>query len=126
MPVLLRCHLRWWLQTVLQSHWVHRRGFSPAERITLAILDQIRDATQAHGMKFVLIMISRRMRDKPSDTETFLLQWAEKTGTPVVNLRENYLAMPAAERHELFAGHWTPYGASVTAELLANKIQGIL
>src|SRR3954471_14009492 len=49
MPSYLWCHLRWWLQTVLQSHWVHRRGFSPAERITLAILDQIRDATQTRA-----------------------------------------------------------------------------
>jgi hypothetical protein len=125
-PSYLWCHSHWWIQTLLESPRMPWPGYSPAERVTLAILDRMRDESRAHGMEFLLMIISRRMRDKPNHTESLLLQWAQKSGTPVLNLRNEYLRLPVAARHELFAGHWTPYGATVTAEILATKIHEML
>ena len=48
---------------------------------------------------------------------------AARTGTPFLNLRAAYVKLPDAERARLYSGHWTPYGADVTARLLADVLR---
>jgi hypothetical protein len=50
------------------------------------------------------------------------VHWAERTHTLIVNARLADLALPESDRHRLYAGHWTPYGAAVTAQLLTERI----
>jgi hypothetical protein len=100
-----------------------------AGRVTLAILNTMRQATREHGATLVLIVIPRPITGMASDTEHMLVRWARETETPVLNLREEYLKLPEARRANLYwnrtslyHGHWTPYGATVTAQALAPKV----
>jgi hypothetical protein len=94
----------------------------PAGRVTLAILDAMRGAVLSRGMQLVLMTIPRPILPQPTTTEDLLVQWAKRTRTPILNTRQAYLAMPESDRKRLYAGHWTPYGAAVTAGLLAERI----
>lgn len=96
---------------------------TPAGRVTLAILDAMRQAVLSRGMRFVLMTISRPVLPRPSKTEELLVRWAARTGTPVLNTRRAYLELPEPDRARLYAGHWTPYGAAVTAQLLAEQVR---
>jgi hypothetical protein len=94
-----------------------------AGAVTLALVDAMRQATIAHGARFVLTTIPRPITRRGSDTEHMLEAWAERTRTPFLSLRAAYLRMPDAERARLYRGHWTPYGADVTAQLLADVLR---
>jgi hypothetical protein len=94
----------------------------PAGRVTLAILDALREAVVSRGMRLVLLTIPRPVRPQPTTTEDLLVRWAARTRTAIVNGRLAYLALPESDRKRVFAGHWTPYGAAVTARVLAERI----
>jgi len=94
-----------------------------AGRVTLHILDAMREAVLSRGAQFVLMFIPRPITPQGSDTERMLLRWGEATGTPMVNLRTAYLKLPAVERERLYNGHWTRDGAHVTAGLLAAALR---
>jgi hypothetical protein len=94
-----------------------------AGAVTVALLDAMREASVAHGARFVLMTIPRPITRRGSDTERMLAAWAARTGTPLLNLRAAYVKLPDAERARLYAGHWTPYGADVTARLLADELR---
>lgn len=96
---------------------------TPAGRVTVAILDAMSQAVLSRGMRFVLMTISRPVLPRPSRTEELLVRWAARTGTPVLNTRRAYLELPEPDRARLYAGHWTPYGAATTAQLLAERIR---
>jgi hypothetical protein len=55
-----------------------------------------------------------------------LSNWAGRTSTPLINLREAYLRLAQAEQARLYAGHWTAYGAAVAAQVLAEEIRNVL
>ncbi len=93
--------------------------------VTLAIVEAMREASIAHGARFVLTTIPRPITRRGSDTERMLAAWAARTGTPFLNLRAAYLTLPDAERARLYSGHWTPYGADVTARLLAGELRRV-
>jgi hypothetical protein len=97
-----------------------------AGRVTLAILDAMREAVVSRGAAFVLMSIPRPILPRPSDTELLLARWAARTNTPLLNLRTAYLALPDTERHRLYRGHWTPEGAAVTARLVAGEVRQAL
>lgn len=97
-----------------------------AGSVTLAILDAMREAVAAQGARFVLMSIPRPITRRGSDTERMLAAWAARTGTPFLNLRAAYLKLPKAERARLYSGHWTPYGADVTARLLADELRRVI
>jgi hypothetical protein len=94
-----------------------------AGRVTLHVLDAMRDAVLSRGAQFVLMLIPRPITAQGSDTERMLQRWGAATGTPVVNLRTAYLRLPPVERDRLYDGHWTPHGAHVTAGLLAAALR---
>jgi hypothetical protein len=94
-----------------------------AGRVTLHILDAMREAVLSRGVQFVVMIIPRPISAHGSDTERMLHRWGARTGTPMVNLRTAYLRLPAVERDRLYDGHWTPYGAQVTARLLAAALR---
>lgn len=94
-------------------------------RVTLAILDAMRDAVQDRRAAFVLMTIPRPILPRGSDTELMLAKWAQRTATPFLDLRTAYLELPAAERERLYSGHWTAHGAAVTARLLAEKLRSL-
>src|SRR5262249_27044975 len=94
-----------------------------AGRVTLHILDAMREAVLSRGAQFVLTIIPRPITARGSDTERMLRRWGAATGTPVVNLRTAYLRLPPVERDKLYDGHWTAYGAQVTARLLAAALR---
>lgn len=94
--------------------------------VTLAILNAMREAVIARGARFVLMSIPRPITRRGSDTERMLAAWAARTGTPFLNLRAAYLKLPDAERARLYRGHWTPYGADVTARLLADELRRVV
>ena len=97
-----------------------------AGAVTLALVDAMREATIAHGARFVLMTIPRPITRRGSDTEHMLAAWAARTGTPFLSLRAAYLKLPDDERARLYSGHWTPYGADVTARLLADVLRRAL
>ncbi len=97
-----------------------------AGAVTLALVDAMREATVAHGARFVLMTIPRPITRRGSDTEHMLAAWASRTGTPFLSLRAAYLRLPDDERARLYSGHWTPYGADVTARLLADVLRRAL
>jgi hypothetical protein len=94
--------------------------------VTLAILDAMREAVIARGARLVLMSIPRPITRRGSDTERMLAAWGARTGTPFLNLRAAYLKLPDAERARLYRGHWTPYGADVTARLLADELRRVV
>jgi hypothetical protein len=94
-----------------------RRG-----RVTLAILDAMRDAVVQHHTQFFLLIIPRWVVRWGTGNERMLRRWAERTGTAALVLREAYLELPATERAGLYHGHWTAKGARVTAQLLATEL----
>ena len=96
-----------------------------AGRVTLAILDVMRQAVLSRRAVLVLMTIPRPILPRGSDTERMLATWAQRTGTPFLNLRTAYLELPAAERGQLYRGHWTAHGAAVTARLLAEKLRSL-
>ena len=96
-----------------------------AGRVTLAILDAMHAGAAGHGATFVLMSIPRPILPRGSDTERLLAGWARRTNTPFVNLRAAYLTLPSDQRERLYRGHWTPFGAGVTARLLAERIRAL-
>ena len=100
-------------------------GHTRAGAVTLAIVEAMREAVVGHGARFVLMTIPRPITRRGSDTERMLAAWAARTGTPFLNLRAAYLKLPDAERARLYSGHWTPYGADVTARLLADELRRV-
>ena len=95
--------------------------------MTLAILDTMLQESQSHGLRLVLMIIPEpQLRSDPSKVEVLLSNWAGKTGTPLIKLRETYLRLAEADRARLYTGHWTVYGAGVVAEVLAEKIREVL
>jgi hypothetical protein len=95
---------------------------TPAGRVTLAILDVMHEAVRGRGMQFVLMPIPQGVNARPTTTEDLLVRWAGRTRTPLVNARLSYLALPEGDRERVYSGHWTPYGAAVTARVLAERI----
>jgi hypothetical protein len=91
--------------------------------VTLAILDVMRAEITRRGATLVLADIPRPIMPRPSDTERMLEDWARRTGTPFLSLREAYLELPPAERATLYLGHWTPSGAAVTARSVAERLR---
>jgi hypothetical protein len=96
-----------------------------AGAVTLAIVEAMREAVVGQGARFVLMTIPRPITRRGSDTERMLAAWAARTGTPFLNLRSAYLQLPEAERTRLYISHWTPYGADVTARLLADELRRV-
>ena len=128
------CVLRFWcaLQVITQ-HWARVSPLGPpleytqAGKVTLAILDAMLQESRSHGLQLILMIIPpSKLRSEPSKVEVLLSKWAERTGTPLIKLREAYLRLAKAERARLYAGHWTAYGAAVTAQVLAEKIRNVL
>jgi hypothetical protein len=94
-----------------------------AGAVSIRILDAARLATLDRGMRLMVMIIPYQKFDQaPSKEELLVSRWAKRTGTPFVNLREAYLQLPANERQKLYVGHWTPYGAAVTASLVAPRV----
>jgi hypothetical protein len=95
--------------------------------VTLAILDAMLQASRSRGRQVVLMIIPpRQLRPNPSKVEELLSNWAGRTRTPLIDLREAYLRLPQEEQARLYAGHWTAYGAAVAAQVLAEKIRDML
>jgi len=86
------------------------------------LLDAMRAAVGERDARLVLMTIPRR----GSAVERLLVAWAERTGTPLLNLRTAYLAMPDDVRSRLYHGHWTAEGAAVTARLLAARLRSTM
>jgi hypothetical protein len=95
---------------------------TPAGAVTLAILDAMREAVVGHGARLVLMSIPSGVTRRGSHAAGMLVRWAARTGTPFLNLREAYLKRPDGEHAQLYSGHWTPYGADLTARLLAAEL----
>ena len=98
---------------------------TPAGRVTLALLDAMRDAVVGRDAVFVLMSIPRPILARASDTERLLAGWAARTRTPFLNLRAAYLELPPSDRHRLYAGHWSAFGAAVTARLVADELRAV-
>jgi hypothetical protein len=128
------CVLRSWCALqVLTQHWARVSSWGPAlertraGKVTLAILDMMLQESRSHGLRLVLMIIPEpELRSNPSKVEVLLSNWAGKSGTPLIKLRETYLRLAEADRARLYAGHWTVYGAAVAAEVLAEKIREVL
>jgi hypothetical protein len=121
------CYIRsWCVAQGIAENLLSDLERSRAGRVTLAILDTMRTESRNRGMAFVVMNIPRRIRKTPSQTEAMLSRWARRTGTPLLNLREAYLRLPAPDQARLYRGHWTVYGTEVTAQLLANKIREVV
>jgi hypothetical protein len=126
-PELPLCYLRsWCMAQGIAENLLGDLEHTRAGRVTLAILDTMREASRSRGMAFVVMSIPRRIRESPSETEAMLSRWAARTGTPLLNLRESYLQLPAQDQARLYAGHWTVYGTQVTAQLLAKKVRDVM
>jgi hypothetical protein len=127
------CVLRSWcaLKVIIQ-HWARVSPWVSLEytrvgQVTLAILNAMLQESRSHGLQLMLMIIPpQQLPSSPSKVEMFLSDWAEKTGTPLLKLREAYLRLPQAERARLYTGHWTAYGATVSAQILAEEIRNTL
>jgi hypothetical protein len=87
----------------------------------------MRQDSHTHGVKLILMTIpSQHFKSRPTRVESLLTGWAAETGTPLLNLREAFIKMPSEDQARLYIGHWTPYGAAVTARLLADKIYELM
>lgn len=125
----LWCTAQWIAETLAFDLPVPRdMEWTTAGQVTLAILDQMREAVSARGMVFVLMTIPAERDLRPSATkiERMCERWAARTGTPMINLRRAYLTLPAEDRERLYAGHWTPYGAAETARMVADRLPALL
>jgi hypothetical protein len=117
------CAIEWLVQRIARvTPWVPLEYTAPG-KVTLGILDTILQESRSHGMKFVLMTIPpQRFKPTPSKVESLLTNWAGRTETPMVNLREAFLKLPKEDRARLYHGHWTAYGAALSAKILAQKI----
>jgi len=123
----------WCALQVITQHFARVSPWGPAlehtrvGKVTLAILDTMLQESQSHGLRLVLMIIPEpQLRSNPSKVEVLLSNWAGKTATPLIKLRETYLRLAEADRARLYTGHWTVYGAGVAAEVLAEKIREVL
>jgi len=94
-------------------------------RVTLAILDAMRDAVVRHDARFILLIIPRQALPWRTGIDRMLRRWAQQTGTPMLDLHDAYLRVGAAERKRLYKTHWTAKGARLTAELLAAQLRAL-
>jgi hypothetical protein len=126
-PELPLCYVRSWCAAQgIAENLLSDVERSRAGRVTLAILDTMREESRNRGMAFVLMSIPRRIRQTASETEVMLSRWAYRTSTPFLNLREAYLRLPAPDQARLYDGHWTVYGTQLTAQLLAKRIREVI
>jgi len=133
-PAWPSCVLRSWCALqILAQHWARVSPLGPpleftrAGTVTLAILDTMLQESRSHGLQLILMIIPpSKLQSSPSKVEVLLSKWADRTGTPLINLREAYLRLAQAERARLYSAHWTAYGAAVAAQVLAEKIRNVL
>lgn len=111
-----------WQQMVITFSPLGDLAHTAPGRVSLGILEAMRRAVRAHGESFILMTIPRPIRRHADDVEAMLTRWARESGTPYLNLRKAYLALPPTERARLYGEHWTPTGSAVTARLLARRI----
>jgi hypothetical protein len=124
------CALRFWcaLQSLLETVTAVVPGL-PLERtnggrVTLAILDAMLEESRSRGLQFVLMAIPpAKLGSSPSKVEALLSNWAQKNRTPLINLREAFLKLDPEAQARLYFGHWTPYGVTVVAHVLAETIR---
>ena len=96
-------------------------------RLTRAILDQTRRETKNAGAELLLVFIPWSIDEQLRSVEGLLADWAGTSGTPFLNLRENFEALPREKTDRLYGdpgegGHWTPLGHRAAAEAIASMI----
>jgi hypothetical protein len=100
-----------------------RTWWSPRWPVTEAILDKIARTTRDHGARLLLLYIPSTADRQREDTEIFIEGWAARTGTPLLNLRDVFAALPDPDRRRVYRFHWTPYGHDVVARALRDLIE---
>jgi len=94
-----------------------------AGAVTLAILDAVRRDVDNHGARLLVVYIPRGPGARRSRAERLVTRWAAHSGTPLLDLRLAYRALPRAARTRLYHVHWTAYGAAASARLVAAAIR---
>jgi hypothetical protein len=113
-------------ELILQTPHLPPLELTRAAQVTLALLDTMRTASINRGMLFIVMNIPRRLYSEPTKVETLIRRWAERSGTPFINLREKFLQLPKDDQQRLYSGHWTPYGAKMAAKEVASAILDIM
>ena len=113
-------------ELLLQTPQLAPLELTRAAQVTLALLDTMRTASVNRGMLFIVMNIPRRLYSEPTRVETLIRGWAERSGTPFINLREKFLQLPEDDQQRLYSGHWTPYGAKMAAKEVASAILDVM
>ena len=90
--------------------------------VTRAILDAARRESEATGARFLVVYIPHEIDRWATAVETAVVDWAEETGTHLLNLRPVFATAPEAEWRTLYDGHWTAKGHEVAATAIRDYI----
>jgi hypothetical protein len=110
------------------NHILNKTKLRPLKKreewmVTEAIFDQIKKECENRGSEFILVNIPLGVHEKPSPVESAVSDWAERTKTHYVGLREAFDSLPEADKTKIYDGHFTPFGHQVTANAIASLIE---
>jgi hypothetical protein len=122
---------RSYVAEIARAAWdrlLDRTVLRPLERserwlVTREILATARRETEARGARFLLLYIPVGITPEAHGAERAVVAWADSTGTDLVNLREEFLRLPAEERGAIYGTtHWSPLGNRRAAEAVRDAI----
>jgi hypothetical protein len=94
-------------------------------RVSLGILDLIRQDCLDRRVKFLLLVIPEQLQVKPPPAERALLHWAKSNGTSCVDMRAVFDRLHKEQQTRLYnhvPGHWTPSAHEICAAALQDEI----
>jgi len=92
-------------------------------RVTAALFGEARRATESAGARFLLAYFPSHLNADPVPVERLAADWARRTGTSFVDLRDAFAKLSAGERATMYRGvHWSPEGNRLAARLLRDAI----
>jgi hypothetical protein len=90
--------------------------------VTRSIFEAARRESEGTEARFLIVYIPHEIDRWATAVETAVADWAEATGTHLLNLRPVFAAEPEADWSTLYDGHWTAKGHEAAAAAIRDYI----
>jgi hypothetical protein len=118
LPSLVEHGVRWLVERLAPL------GALTLDRLNWALLDAMRADADSAGARLLVVAIpDDTYRDEVRRTERILAAWAERSGTPFLDLRTVFEPLPPGDEDRLYIGHLTPFGHEVMTAALLEAIR---